>query len=250
MDPNACLREMETLLSTLVLPEGGWEELVGLRDALQGWLSRGGFEPDWAACPKATAWFRGEQMVSKYLSGRNDPGCDRDGFVRFVPDDEVVLERVRIDLAEERAKRQRIAARRKLALKAGRKDRTMVISDSWAQVDRETIREWASGPFFLSLWNTFGSDSRGRSVLGYEFRHDGSVIFSGENFCSSPLHADDSDATVSAILSFLSMKPGDTDREYFESYSAEQLEWADLHGEELAVLALEMEEQAREGRES
>ncbi len=114
-------------------------------------------------------------------------------------------------------------------------------------MNRETIREWASGPFSLSLRDTGRTDSRGCSVLGYELRHEGAVVFEGEDFRGSPLHADDSDATVAAILSFLSLKPGDTDREYFESYSPEQLEWADLHGEELAFLAFELEEQAREG---
>jgi len=115
---------------------------------------------------------------------------------------------------------------------------------------RETIREWESGPFSLILWDTGRTDRRGCSVLGYELHHKDNVIFDGGDFCGSPMHADDSDATLAALLGFLSLRPGDTDREYFEPYSPEQLEWANLHGEELAILALDLEEQAREGRES
>jgi hypothetical protein len=44
------------------------------------------------------------------------------------------------------------------------------------------------------------------------------VLFQGEDFAGSPLHTDDLDETVAALLSFLSLRPGDTDREYFDNY--------------------------------
>lgn len=71
------------------------------------------------------------------------------------------------------------------------------------------------------------------------------VVFQGSDFGCSPLQACDSDRTVAAILTFLTLKPGDTDRDYFASYSARQLEWAGEHAE-----ALYMEASARLGEET
>ena len=114
-------------------------------------------------------------------------------------------------------------------------------------MNREKLRSWRSGRFELDLFATNQTDWRGQSRLAYTFRDGGKVIFEGQDFAGSPLHADDSSATVAALLSFLSLRPGDTDREYFERYTPEQLEWARANGEELSMLAHEIEEQARLG---
>ncbi|HXJ62000.1 MAG TPA: hypothetical protein VNU68_35630 [Verrucomicrobiae bacterium] len=111
----------------------------------------------------------------------------------------------------------------------------------------EKLRSWRSGRFQLDLFDTGRSDWRGQSLLAYSFRDGSKVIFEGSDFAGSPLHADDSTATIAALLSFLSLRPGDTDRDYFERYSPEQLDWARANGEELSLLAHEMEEQARRG---
>lgn len=60
------------------------------------------------------------------------------------------------------------------------------------------------------------------------------TIFEGADFKPSPLHSIDGDETVKALMGFLTLRPGDTDREYFESYSETQLEFANHHGEALA----------------
>lgn len=112
---------------------------------------------------------------------------------------------------------------------------------------REVLRTWRSGRFELELSDTGSADWRGKSRLAYEFRDAGQLIFSGEDFCGSPLHADDSDETVAALLTFLSLRPGDTDRDYFDRYTPKQLDWARTHGEELSWLATELEERARKG---
>ena len=114
-------------------------------------------------------------------------------------------------------------------------------------MNREPIRTWRSGRFQLELFDTRGRDWRGQTRLAYTFRDHCKVIFEGEDFAGSPLHADDSNETVAALLSFLSLRPGDTDREYFNDYTPEQLDWARQHGEELSLLAYELEEQARHG---
>ena len=114
-------------------------------------------------------------------------------------------------------------------------------------MNRESIRTWRSGRFQLDLFDTGRCDSRGQTRLAYSFQDNGKVIFEGEDFAGSPLHADDSDETIAALLRFLSLRPGDTDREYFDRYTPEQLAWAEQNGEELSLLAHDMEEQARLG---
>ena len=59
------------------------------------------------------------------------------------------------------------------------------------------------------------------------------TIFCGEDFGCSPLHAIDSDACVKDLMGFLTLRPGDTDREYFENYTPEQLEYCEKHAEAL-----------------
>jgi hypothetical protein len=59
----------------------------------------------------------------------------------------------------------------------------------------------------------------------------------GSTWVGVPSHSSlDGIYTKEAVLSCLAMKPGDTDREYFESYTPEQLAWAESHGEELFMV--------------
>lgn len=80
----------------------------------------------------------------------------------------------------------------------------------------------------------------GRCV-GYKLRHDGVTVFEGEDFRPSPLHSIDGDETAGALLSFLSLQPGDTDPDYFDSYTPAQLEWARRNGAELSLWSMDLE---------
>lgn len=106
---------------------------------------------------------------------------------------------------------------------------------------KDILAHWVHGTWDLVTWDTHDRDWRGQSVIGFRFADAGEVIFEGDDFCGSPMHADDSDATIAALLTFLSLKPGDTDAEHFEGYTARQLEWADHNGEELGAVAYELE---------
>jgi hypothetical protein len=110
----------------------------------------------------------------------------------------------------------------------------------------ELIRDWKSGRFALELFATGRRDWRGQTKLAYRFIDGEQVIFEGEDFAGSPLHADDSDETLAALLGFLSLRPGDVERDYFEGYTSAQLEWAESNGDKLALLAMEMEEKGKE----
>jgi hypothetical protein len=115
------------------------------------------------------------------------------------------------------------------------------------QVEMQPLRDGAV--YRLTLWDTGRQDWRGQSKLGYRFERcgddadggvDGWIIFEGEDFAGSPMHADDSDETLAALLGFLTLRKGDTDAEYFENYTETQLAWAQSYDAEvLGSYALE-----------
>lgn len=59
------------------------------------------------------------------------------------------------------------------------------------------------------------------------------TLFEGDDFSPSPLYAIDSDEAVADLMGFLTLRPGDTDREYFDNYTPEQLAYCSQHAEAL-----------------
>jgi hypothetical protein len=112
---------------------------------------------------------------------------------------------------------------------------TSVIAETF-----DHIRTWESDRFRLEMYDTYQTRF-GKSVLAYEFYHDDELIFSGRDYGPSPMHTIDGDESVAGLLAFLSLKPGDTDREYFDDYTPAQLAWARQYGEELACYVEELE---------
>ena len=83
-----------------------------------------------------------------------------------------------------------------------------------------TLRTWDTG-------RTRGTGMMARTRIGYELCDPaGKVLFRGTDFGPSPRHADDADETLRGLCGFLFLRPGDTDRDYFAEYSAEQLAFA------------------------
>ena len=110
------------------------------------------------------------------------------------------------------------------------------------------LRTWEYDGFRLSLYDTGKTDRRGQDLLAYMLVDDAfepRLIFQGIDFAASPLHAVDSDATAAALLGFLSLRPGDTDEEFFRSYSPMQLEWCQQRAEALSMVAHHFEERQR-----
>ena len=67
-----------------------------------------------------------------------------------------------------------------------------------------------------------------RALLGYQLRDpDGAVLFDGADYGPAPHVAIDSDESLRGLLAFLTLRPGDTDAEYFAGYSAEQRAFAE-----------------------
>jgi hypothetical protein len=99
------------------------------------------------------------------------------------------------------------------------------------------------GPTFtLKTYDTGRVDRRGVTTIGYRLtRHEKGeckLLFEGADFNGSPMHAIDSDETMAALMGFLTLRPGDTDAEYFEKYTPEQLAWAQSEAEYLGFEAM------------
>ena len=103
------------------------------------------------------------------------------------------------------------------------------------------LRKWTQGDYQLDLWDTESRDENGKHMLAYRLKHKGKMIFNGSDFCASPFHVIDSDDTVASILGFLSLDDGDTDPEYFDDYTPEQIAWRDEFAAELSGIVYTME---------
>ena len=91
------------------------------------------------------------------------------------------------------------------------------------------------GPTFtLLLWDTHRwCHNRPTTWLGYKLIMSGETLFEGEDFSNSPFDAVDSDETVKGLMGFLTLRPGDTDPDYFDGYNEKKLEYCDNHAEDL-----------------
>ena len=108
------------------------------------------------------------------------------------------------------------------------------------------------GPTFsLVTWDTGRMQSAVGSsythyTLGYRLtmREPGPkgnrvVLFEGEDH-GCPMHtAIDSDGAVRSIMGFLTLRPGDTDSDYFKAYTPEQMAYAEQHAESLNMAVID-----------
>jgi hypothetical protein len=93
--------------------------------------------------------------------------------------------------------------------------------------------------FILSLWDIGQWDSEGRATLKYELvqEQEGKapiVLFAGKDFSPGHSTAIDSDSCVEGLMGFLTVKPGDTDDDYFKDYTRAQLAFCAEHAEALS----------------
>lgn len=103
------------------------------------------------------------------------------------------------------------------------------------------------GPTFtLETWDTGRTGYGGKNLVGYRLRildkYTGpgcapsfdTTLFEGEDFGCSPVHCIDSDETIAGIMGFLTLRPGDTDQEYFQDYTQDQLDYCSQWAESLS----------------
>jgi hypothetical protein len=108
------------------------------------------------------------------------------------------------------------------------------------------LRTWTDpdGHGFKLVMFDGNRTSYGKNVVDFKFFHNDELIFESWVGCS-PMHAIDSDQATGAILAFCSLRPGDTDPEYFEDYSERQLEFCKEWGETLSLYVEELENPVR-----
>lgn len=92
-------------------------------------------------------------------------------------------------------------------------------------MEKELIRTLRLNGTTLRVYDLFKRDSMGKSVLGYEFKVGRKVLFQGTDFHCSPCFAIDSLKTAYAILGFLTVRHEDVEKEYFDEYTEEQMNW-------------------------
>lgn len=111
-------------------------------------------------------------------------------------------------------------------------------------IRRVTLRPYRKGmgpSFTLTMWdsnraeiNFFGK----RHIVGYKLtmREHGQTVtlFEGEDYKPSPFGCVDSDSSVAGLLGFLTLRPGDTDDEWFADYTPEQITYCEQHAEALS----------------
>ncbi len=91
--------------------------------------------------------------------------------------------------------------------------------------------------FVLHTWDT-NKVVGNKWVIHFQFIKLGpvfeTIIFEDDIHCPS-IYAIDSDYTLQAILGFITLRLGDTDREYFKDYTKVQIEFRDTYAEELQL---------------
>lgn len=100
------------------------------------------------------------------------------------------------------------------------------------------------GPTFtLTLWDSFhGWAPTGQEYMRYRLTmSEGgkrTVLFEGTDYGRAPSDASDSDGAVQGIMCFLTLRPGDTDAEYFDNYTEAQRAYCEAHAEALSCEVL------------
>lgn len=88
------------------------------------------------------------------------------------------------------------------------------------------IKTWNRDGFNVCLFDPRYSVNEGRYYLSYRFSDTrAKVVFTGDDFSPSPWHAIDTIQVIYSLLGFLTLRPGDTDADYFDGYTPEQLDW-------------------------
>ncbi len=98
------------------------------------------------------------------------------------------------------------------------------------------------GPMFtLLMWDENLPSHDGKTRITYQLWQVKTgtpckaLLFEGNDFRCSPLDGIDSDDCVKILMGFLTLRPGDTDREYFQNYTPAQLEYCSQFAESLSL---------------
>ena len=107
--------------------------------------------------------------------------------------------------------------------------------------DPRILRHVNVDGYRLLTWETRQRFRTGQLIVGYAFYEPGieEPLFCGEDYGCSPLDCVDSDNCLRGIMGYLTLREGDTDREYFDNYTERQLKWSRNKAEELTFWGME-----------
>jgi hypothetical protein len=114
-----------------------------------------------------------------------------------------------------------------------------------AQEEDNLLRDVDVDGYRLRMWDAGVKYERGqhRNYISYEFADpSGKVIFSGDDYSPGMGTSIDGDEAVRGLLGFLTLSPGDTDDEYFEKYTPEQMDFAQSNAEALSLWGMDPQE--------
>jgi hypothetical protein len=92
--------------------------------------------------------------------------------------------------------------------------------------------------FELLMWET-GQRRGDTEFIAFKLLHEGAEVLNSNAVGLPGWHprlgyAIDSDRMVRSVIDWCAVKPGDTDIDYFEKYTEEQIEWVQSHSDELS----------------
>ena len=73
-----------------------------------------------------------------------------------------------------------------------------------------------------------------RITYCYAFKDEDRLIFAGREFSHPMVRENNEVEAAIGLLGFLSLRPSETDAEFVEDYTPEQIAWADKHGDDLS----------------
>lgn len=128
---------------------------------------------------------------------------------------------------------------------------TTIVSDLMRTEKLIPYMPGAGPTFSLSIYDCGRdpADRDGRHVVGYKLTMhpvngrrsvtlwDRSTLTKGADLRPSPYASIDGDDVVASLLTFLTLRPGDVEKDYFAEYTPAQLAFRDQHAEALSVCA-------------
>jgi hypothetical protein len=117
------------------------------------------------------------------------------------------------------------------------------------QIDNQKIEPWRV-TYTLVTWDTGRYARTGQCLIGYAMTRDGESepLFVGEDCGVAPSHPIDSDDALRGLLGFLTLRPGDTDADYFAEYTDAQRAFAADDAESMSMYSYEPERGEEDSR--
>ncbi len=101
---------------------------------------------------------------------------------------------------------------------------------------RVRLEPGKGGTAVIDAWSHEMIRRDGKSHVVCQLRFGGRTIFDPDHFAIGMPGCVDDDSAKASVLGWMSVKPGDTDAEFFDDFTPEQLEFVEHYGEELSLV--------------